>query len=242
MGDEESKPASIDTYELIRDLILTGELAPGTRMKEEDVAARAEVSRTPVREALRRLQAEGYVEFEPRRGATVATWSASEIFDLFGLRGGMDEYIIELAAIRWKDEAEIDRLDAMAEEMHSLAASIQRAEPDSDGQPRRETQATLVDLALMNRRFHQGTHQLAGSPKLAAAVASVMDVSLVTRAWVDYWHSSGWTRSLEDHRELLIAIRRRDAEYAGAIARAHVLNARTGKITPPVAEPGEGGD
>ena len=79
--------AAEKAYEAIRDGIVGGELPVGGRLREEELAGTIGVSRTPVREALRRLDAEGLVEFSPHRGAQVASWSDQDLDEIFGLRG-----------------------------------------------------------------------------------------------------------------------------------------------------------
>src|SRR3954467_6094650 len=74
--------------DLIREAILDGELVAGERLKEDDLARRLDVSRTPVREALRRLQAEGLVVVEPQRGATVRAYETRELEDRYSRRAG----------------------------------------------------------------------------------------------------------------------------------------------------------
>src|SRR5215203_6092246 len=87
-------------YGIIREGILSGELARGQRLREEELALRAGVSRTPVREALRRLDAEGLVDFTPNRGARVTAWSERELEDVYEARALLESYGARLAATR----------------------------------------------------------------------------------------------------------------------------------------------
>ena len=92
--------AAEKAYEAIRDGIVGGVLPVGGRLREEELAGSIGVSRTPVREALRRLDAEGLVEFSPRRGAQVASWSDQDLDEIFGLRAVLESYGASLAATR----------------------------------------------------------------------------------------------------------------------------------------------
>ena len=90
--------------DLIRQAILDGELPAGSRLKEDELAARLDVSRTPVREALRRLEAEGLVVHEAKRGAAVRAYSASELDDMYRLRAMLEGYAARRAAERMTPE------------------------------------------------------------------------------------------------------------------------------------------
>ena len=97
--------AAEKAYEAIRAGIVGGELPVGGRLREEELAGTIGVSRTPVREALRRLDAEGLVEFSPHRGAQVASWSDQDLDEIFGLRAVLESYGASLAATRVAPEA-----------------------------------------------------------------------------------------------------------------------------------------
>jgi DNA-binding transcriptional MocR family regulator len=86
MGSRAAHTAVERAYEAIRGGIFSGDHPAGSRLREEELAERIGVSRTPVREALRRLDAEGLVEFMPNRGAHVASWSEDDLREIFGLR------------------------------------------------------------------------------------------------------------------------------------------------------------
>ncbi|MST33366.1 GntR family transcriptional regulator, partial [Acidimicrobiaceae bacterium USS-CC1] len=109
-------------YTALRDGIARGEHAAGSRLREEDLAATLGLSRTPVREALRRLQAEGLVEVEPRRGALVATWSADELDEIFELRALVEGYGARRAAARVAD-AQVGLLEELCEGMEEAVAA-----------------------------------------------------------------------------------------------------------------------
>src|SRR3954464_7514575 len=107
--------------ELIREAILDGELAAGERLKEDELARRLDVSRTPVREALRRLEAEGLVVVEPQRGATVRSYAPEELDDMYRLRAVLEGYAARRAAERIS-EADLDELRKSCDRFSRLAA------------------------------------------------------------------------------------------------------------------------
>ena len=100
----------------LRELVLAGALAPGTRLGEVELAERLGVSRTPVREALTRLAAEGLVEIAPNRGARVATWTVSELEGVFDLRLSLEPQLTGFAVPNARDR-EVEELDDLAHRM-----------------------------------------------------------------------------------------------------------------------------
>src|SRR4051812_2162338 len=92
--------AAETAYTVVRDGILSGNFARGERLREEELAGLAGVSRTPIREALRRLDAEGLVEFRPNRGARVTAWTTKELEDLYDARALLESRAARFAASR----------------------------------------------------------------------------------------------------------------------------------------------
>src|SRR3954454_19300768 len=107
------------TLASLRELILDGDLRPGTRLGEVELADRLGVSRTPVREALSRLAAEGLVEVAPNRGARVATWTVAELEGVFDLRASLEPRLTGFAVARAAGD-DVEELDALARRMHEV--------------------------------------------------------------------------------------------------------------------------
>ena len=189
----------------LRRLVITGELAPGTRIVEDRLAERLGVSRNPVREALQALAGEGFVELLPRRGAVVAQVTAEQAEDLFDVRTALEPLAARLAARR-ADPDGVDRLRDV----------LRRARDATD-------LGELDLLATYNTQFHSLVVELSGNDYLSLLVAPmarrvqwVFRTSAATRA------PHSWT----EHEELLRAIASGDEEYAEAVARSHVAAAR----------------
>lgn len=197
-------------YAAIRGGILDGTFELGARLPEEDVAERAGVSRTPVREALRRLAAEGFVTFEPNRGAQVASWTDGDLEEIFRLRAMLEGHAAARAAAR----ATAGQLDAMAD----LAGRMEAA-------AREGTAAALDRVAELNTAFHRTILTAAASPRLAAMLGSVIVVPLVHRTFHRYTPAA-LRRSMDHHRELLAAFAAGDPDWAGTVMQTHVLAAR----------------
>ncbi len=203
--------ASLRAYEEIRRRIFSGEYPAGVRLREDELSAALGVSRTPVREALRRLDAEGLVVNIPNRGAHVASWTGEELNDIFELRALLESYAARRAATRLTAE-ELDRLQELTEQMDSCLDKL-----PSDEQ---------YDLITrLNYEFHQGIMEAAGSQLLKSLTTSTIQIALMHRTFRRYSRRD-LERSFGHHRELVEAFRVRDAVWAETVMRSHVLAAR----------------
>jgi DNA-binding GntR family transcriptional regulator len=194
----------------LRAAILHGELPAGARLGEVELAERLGVSRTPVREALSRLAAEGLVDVTANRGARVATWTVAELEGVFDLRTVLEPELTAHAvpAATPADAAELDRLAARMLDVGCPG-------PDQD----------LDALVPLNRAFHDRLVALAGQPALAAALAAAVQTPIVRRNFHTYDEAS-LRRSLAHHVEIAAAVRAGDAGWARAVMTAHIRNAR----------------
>ncbi len=194
----------------MRELILRGDFAAGARLGEVELAERLGVSRTPVREALTRLAAEGLVEIVPNRGARVSSWSVAELEGVFDLRAALEPWLTALAAPR-AGAADVAALDELAHAM----LPVGEPGPDQD----------LDALVLLNREFHGRLVELADHPALSSALAAAVHAPIVLRNFHAYDDVS-LRRSLAHHVEIVAAIRAGDPEWARAVMTAHIHNAR----------------
>lgn len=212
-------------YATIRTGILDGRFRPGDRLREEHLAETAGVSRTPVREALRRLATEGLVELTPGLGAFVSSWSVADLEAIFAVRALVEAAVAEQAA-RHLAAADIDALEALAERMEDLAA--------------RRPAGFLDRITGLNHEFHTRIAAACGNDRLAGLLTQTVDLILVHRTFRRY-HDRQLVRSMAHHRELVDAFRARDADWAGAVMRAHVHAARHALVADlslsPPAEP-----
>src|SRR5919107_1542488 len=187
-----------------------GELAPGARLGEVEIADRLGVSRTPVREALSRLAAEGLVEIAPNRGARVVTWTVAELEGVFDLRAVLEPQLTA-HAVPNAAPADVDELDALARRMHKVGTPG----PGQD----------LDALVPLNRAFHDRLVALAAAPALATALAGAVHSPLVARNFHAY-DAASLHRSTAHHVEIVAALRTGDPEWARAVMTAHIRNAR----------------
>jgi DNA-binding GntR family transcriptional regulator len=200
-----SKAAS-KAHDVIRSAILSGRFSPGTHLKECLLVEYCGVSRTPVREALRRLHLEGLVHFAPHRGAHVPEWTAEDVEEIFTLRAVLEGHAADLAARRIRPEV-IAELEGLAADMEEIVA----------------THPPAFKLAVLeaNQAFHEAIIDAAGSPRLKQMLAHVTDPPLL-RSTFDTYSNEDLTRSMEHHRELIAAFRARDGARARVVMQAHV--------------------
>ena len=131
-------------YEGIHDAILSGALAPGERVKERDVAAQMGVSTTPIKEALRRLEQEGLVVAQPRRGAVVSRLVRIPFEEIEEIRGSLESLAARLAADRMSAD-QLERLRALVNEMTELTVEM------------REPQTRLEDVSVFHQLIREGS-------------------------------------------------------------------------------------
>lgn len=216
--------AADQAYRLLRERIVQGSLAPGDHLGESELAASLAVSRTPVRDALRRLQAEGLVQQEPNRGARVMDWS-EDVAELYELRMLLEGHAARRAATRLQGE-QVDRLA----ELCGLMEQAGQADPGPD----------LDRIAKLNSELHRIILDAASSSRLSALTSTVVELPLVLRTFQRYARED-LLRSFAHHRELLDACRAQDPAWAESVMRSHILAARAvllaaggeGRATPP---------
>ena len=196
--------------EALRELILSAQLAPGSRLGEVELAERLGVSRTPVREALTRLAAEGLVEIVANRGARVATWTVAELEGVFDLRASLEPQLTGFAVPN-ATAADVAELDDLAHRM----LEVGRPGPGQD----------LDALGPLNRAVHDRLIALAAHPTLATALVAAIHPPIVRRNFHAYDEAS-LRRSHAHHVEIVAAVRAGDPTWARAVMTAHIHNAR----------------
>src|SRR5512138_1286964 len=125
MGMDDQLPGS--AYVFLREKILSGELPPHSWVKEQEIAAQLGVSRTPVREALARLELEGFVKSSPRRGAIVCQLELDEIDEIYEIRAALEHLVAKRACQR----ATVAEIDAMEQELSTAEGCVDRGDLDA---------------------------------------------------------------------------------------------------------------
>lgn len=202
--------ASDKAYRVLRERIVSGTYAPGFRLKERQLCSDLAVSRTPVREALRRLETEGLVTIEPRRGAVVTEIDQDEAEEIFALGAVIESFAAGLAARKAGDD-DVRQLEALIAEMTRVLAA--------DGARCRS------DYMALDSQFHAAIVTLAGSRRLGNALQQVVGVPVLVQAFHRYSRED-LRQSLDQHRAIAAAIRARDPQWAESAMRAHILAGR----------------
>jgi len=190
-------------YDDIRDAILSGALAPGQRVKERDVAEQMGISTTPVKEALRRLEQEGLVVSQPRRGAVVSTLVRIPVEEVQEVRGMLEAMAARLAATRMTD-AELARLAAIMEEMTRLTMEM------------REPQTRLEHGSVFHKLIRDGSR----NAFIARFVETLNPFERVHRP--EYLDPDEALRILREHQAIATALTARDAGLAERMMADHV--------------------
>lgn len=200
--------ASERAYHQIRAMILSGELPSGSRLSEEQLAESCGVSRTPVRDALRRLEAEMFIRRTDSQRSFVADWSIDDVEDAFTLRGMLEGH----AAARAAKRIEPAQLQALNDHNRAIGDAIQQGQPNVPG---------FLDH---NRAFHATILEAAGSERLSGILARLVEQPVILRTALHY-DREDLLRSWREHDELLLAFARRDADWAHAIMAGHIRRA-----------------
>jgi DNA-binding GntR family transcriptional regulator len=200
-------------YEAIRLDILSGLIKPGERLREEDLVKRAGVSRTPVREALRRLEADGYAVVEANRGATVASHSKRDVDEIYGLRALLEGHAARRAATRITPQ-QLSRMSDLNAQIEALGARTDIT----------DSQKQLARIEL-NQAFHQVVLDACDNSRLAALVRQLAQVALSAQTFAHY-QPEDLVRSSDHHEELIRALRSGHPDWSEATMRSHVHNAR----------------
>jgi DNA-binding GntR family transcriptional regulator len=200
--------ASDRAYDEIKAQILRGTLAPGMQLKEEELAEICGVSRTPVRDAMHRLEAEMFIQRTDSQRSFVSNWSIEDIEELFTLRTMLEGHATAQAAERVTPEmlAELHRNVA------AIDAAIDRPLPDVDA------------FLVKNAQFHALIIQAAASDRLAHMINRLVLQPIVHRTALRY-DGDQLRRSLAEHVEIVAALEAHDADWARAVMTSHIRRA-----------------
>jgi len=200
--------ASDRAYEAIRSMILAGELSSGDPLREEALAQRCGVSRTPIREALRQLEVDLLVRRTDSQRSYVADWSIDDVADAFELRAMLEGHAAARAAERITDD-DVERLKVCNKAIYS---AISRPVPDV---------GTFLDR---NREFHAIVLAAAGSARLTNLLTALIEQPVIWRT-AHHYDPLAFQCSYSEHEDLLSAFERRDGSWAKSIMAGHIRRA-----------------
>jgi DNA-binding GntR family transcriptional regulator len=205
------RPAD-EVYRTLKSQIQTGQLAPGEHLVEDALSAQYGISRTPVRNALRRLGDEGLVTVEPNRGAFVASWTSNDTADVMSIRALLESHAAALAAERRTPE-QLARMVEICDVM--------------DECERRRRRNFRDELAHQNHEFHNTVLESSSSPRLYSITANLTRAPLMVGSF-HFYNDRQLKRSLSEHRDLVEAVDAHDSATARAVMEAHLrLSYRT---------------
>jgi len=200
--------ASDRAYDEIKAQILSGKLAPGVQLKEEELAEICGVSRTPVRDAMHRLEAEMFIQRSDSQRSFVSNWTIDDIEELFTLRTMLEGH----AAAQAADRVTPEMLAALHRNVATIDAAIDRPLPDVD------------TFLLANRQFHGLIIQAAASDRLGQMINRLVLQPIVHRTALRY-DGDQLRRSLAEHIEIVAALEARDRDWARAVMTSHIRRA-----------------
>jgi DNA-binding GntR family transcriptional regulator len=220
-GEKRSKSLTEKASAILRERIITGELAPGMDVSEPELAEQLSVSKTPVREALARLCVEGFMEAYPRRGYRVTPVTVKDMNDLFAIRGMLEGTAAALAAKNLSNE-DLDALDQLADVSYVIGEEI--------------STKTFVDS---NQEFHSAIARGSRNPRLYSLVMSHLEEC------ARLFYMGARVRDINpetnvDHHRIVAALRKRDSDLARQVIVEHNENTRSGILGALIAT-GQGG-
>ena len=200
------KPQREVVYETLREAIKTGGLTPGERLMEIQLAEELGVSRTPVREAIRKLELERFVVMIPRRGTYVANLSLKDINEVFEIRAALDGLAAGLAAERITEE-ELEQLERLLVE---ISEHIDQHDNEK--------------IVATDEAFHDILYRASRNERLVGIIYNLREQFTRFRS-VSINYPGRLQNTLEEHRQLVEAIARREPDMAQQKAREHIENA-----------------
>lgn len=219
-----SSKRSDQTYVTLRRRIMSGHYAPGEHLREEHIGQELGVSRTPVRNALQRLEADQLITMEPR-GAIVARWTDWDVTEVFDLRILLEPHAAALAAKRAEPQ-HLEQMEALNAEMMELA--------------RTRSEQKLARIEAINNAFHHLILEAAGSGRLKALASTFVDTPVMLGSFY-FYDPAEIAESAQHHIVITDAIRRGDADFARRAMGYHLEVSRArferqrvaGKAAPP---------
>lgn len=186
--------------ETIRDAILKGTLKPGERVSEPDLAERFGISRTPIREAFRQLESEGYLQVIPRKGAVVASLSERDVEEFYAIKIILEGFAARMAAENLTDK-DIERLEAINEKLEQIAK-----------------EGDIKTFFRVHNEFHEVFIKAAGNEKLYEMINQlVMKFKRLRLASLS--QPGRMEISVEEHRNMIQAFKNHDGDKADSLVR-----------------------
>jgi DNA-binding GntR family transcriptional regulator len=221
----EPRPVRQQIYDVLRDAILSGRLRIGQSLPERELAASLGVSRTPLREALIKLEQEGLVEIRPYKDVVVSGISRQQFFDIMELRAVLEAHAARLAAEKMPPP-EIERLQALFAQLHPHIES-----------------GDIASCIALNDEFHATVARWSGNAELERLITNYEDrENLFIRTFGREPRFADMLQSYREHCKIMAALVTRDAPLASELMLAHMRDStsRAAHLFPDQAQPGDG--
>ena len=202
----ERRTVAAEAAEILRQRILSGEIRGGQPIRQEQIAQELGVSRIPLREALKQLEAEGFVTIAPHKGAVVSTLSVEEAEELFALRFQLESWLLREAIPRMQ-EADFAHLDAIIDESRA---------------PNKDSSGNLARWGELNWQFHEALYRPAGRPLSLKVLKRIHD-NLDRYLRLQIAVTRDWDRAYQDHQDFVAFSRERNVDRALALLERHIL-------------------
>ena len=213
--DSSTRGSTDRIYLAIKQIIGETSYAQGEYLREEQMARTLGVSRTPVREAFRRLGAEGWLEVIPNRGVRVKSWSIHDVEEIFEARALIEPYLSRQATTRIS-AVELAALRELAVAMRDIVALTSSVK-------------VMDEWFVANEEFHQIISSASGNSRLNNTLNVMKEIPLVKRTFNSY-NDDARQRSIQQHFELVEAMENRDPEWVEAVMKSHILRAKKSVI------------
>lgn len=192
-------------FRTLREAILTGELKPGERLMEMQLAAKLGVSRTPIREAIRMLQQEGLAVTLPRRGAEVAAMTEKDMEDVLKIREALEILAVQLAS----EKITAEQITQLEEKLTAFEEAVKTAE--------------VKQIAQTDIDFHDFIYDAAENPRLVGMLNNLREQ--IYRYRVEYLKDEkNYPRLIEEHKQIIIGLKERNKDYVVEMMKKHMDN------------------
>lgn len=192
-------------YSALRQKVIDSELSPGSQLLEQELAMKLGVSRTPLREALVRLENEGLLEIIPRHGVRIIPMSVADMKEIYQVLVSLESAAAAALASQAPSDAALNELDAIFDRMDELLKT-----------------SDITSWALEDERFHLKIVELAGNRRLREIVSNCWDQAHRARMFTLRLQTHPQpAQSMKEHRQIITALRKRDAARAESLLRSH---------------------
>ncbi|BBO73164.1 GntR family transcriptional regulator [Desulfosarcina widdelii] len=214
-----SAPRSIadQVYEFIKKDILEGKLEPNSRLTQEFMGEFYQTSRTPVREAFRKLERDGLVERMPQGGVKVVAISVETIEEVYGVRAVLETYAVELACERISD-SELERIAQIKKNAEAVLKSVDLSKEDK-----------LNELLSLNSSFHRKINEASGNSYLVKILGEMNDSVMLGRT-AGLRKNNEWSDIWKEHDKLINYLRKKDKVESAKLMRKHIESAAKNAI------------